>query len=997
MANFNAGAIEATLTLDRSPFIQGLRAARGQAKKIEDDGIDVKVDVDKTELDEVQDDIRAMSKEEKIEFSIETAEAERRLKNFEDEADRTRRRLERDTKIELKADLDAAKARAQLALLARNRLVNLTVRIANFSRIQATLASLGKITVALSGANVITNRLRAIKDQLENIDKIAYRMGGLTYLFGNLANLLLTAGANLWTLIGSLGQLGGLLIPLPVVLGGLVTAVGAAAIAFTGWGQTGEYAVQSMQDMLDVLDELTPAWNTLLKEVRVAAWEGMADVFERFANHVFPTFQAGLVGTAEGLNLFGKILLTSLTNVPTGVYENIFAGINSSLRIATGGIQPFIDAFATLGSVGSDNLDRFAQAITNALDRFNVFVQTAAQNGDLQAWIDNAAIAWGDLMTVLGEAGGILNGFADAFKAAGSTTLGTLADTLARIHGIVDTPVFQYGLTTIFTGVLQGAEGLSQALGPVGDMLAGMAPTIGYLASQIGMVLGAAITGLAGAINTPAFQTGLVAFFDGIANGILAIVPYLPQITAGLGAIGEIAGAILANVGPALGALLAGLSDVLIALAPSLLLVVDALGTALMDTIVRLIPALEPLILAIGDLAVALSPVIVTVVSAIVDMLVALSPAVAAVAVALVPLIQAWAQWVPLITGIAVDIIQLLAQNMVILSPAIMAVAQMFLQLMTAVQPLIPEILRLFDAMLEIAVAIFPVFLASLPQIRILFDQFLAAVVPIIPDLLEMTEAFIELAAAMLPIVVALVPPFIALIQACLPIVTALAQILIGGLSVAMHTAGNAIDGVTSLVRGMTTSLRDSLGSVRETASNMVEAFSGIRDKIQGVFSNAGDWLKDAANRIINGFTAAIRGAFEKVRSAFNELTNLIPDWKGPKSRDKILLKDNANLIMGGFINQIEANRSPLRRKLGQVTDDIRLGGSLGTGTPVPSVLPTGAGGSGNGTVISEGALQVRVEVPNAMNEEQVGTHVATKLGLLLSNGAVPVLQPVGP
>jgi hypothetical protein len=51
---FNAGDIEATLTLDRTPFNEGLAKARAEAEKFEKNGIKLKVDVDKSFTSQIQ-------------------------------------------------------------------------------------------------------------------------------------------------------------------------------------------------------------------------------------------------------------------------------------------------------------------------------------------------------------------------------------------------------------------------------------------------------------------------------------------------------------------------------------------------------------------------------------------------------------------------------------------------------------------------------------------------------------------------------------------------------------------------------------------------------------------------------------------------------------------------------------------------------------------------------------------------------------------------------
>lgn len=958
MPNFNAGAIEASLTLDRSPFTQGIRLAREQARRLQDSRITLTADVDRSEFDRLQNDINDMD----------------------------------GTTVTINTDVDAARTREQMAVLTRPRRVSIWVNIANLTRARAQLASLGRITMALSGANVIVNRLRTIRDQLENLDKLAYRAGGLTYLFGNLSNVILTASANTWTLIGSIGQLGGLLIPVVAYMGSLASAAGVLAIAFTGW----DTGVKAMQDIQNALKEITPAWNALLKEVRSTFWDGLAEPFKNLADTVLPHLHDGLVSTAGAMNDWARQWMAGLANIDGGVWDNIFGGIASSITIANQSIQPLINAFATLGNVGSDNLDRLSQWFVDISNRFNNFITAAAADGRLQQWVDNGAQAFMDLGRVLGQLGGIFNGVAEAFKAAGSTSLGTLADTLTRIHEIIDTPTFQQGLSTIFAGMISGASFLTQALGPVGDMLAALAPTIGYLASQIGQVLGGAITAIAGALSSPVFATGLTAFFDGIAAGINGLIPYLPDIVQGIAAIGQVAGAILANVGPALGALLGGIGSALAEAMPSLMIVVDVLGGALMSVIEALVPALNPVISAIAGLLAAFAPIIPALLDALIPAFVSLISSITPlITTALIPLMNIIAQAAPLIGTIMANAFMILAGLVQALSPVLTALVQVVMQLFTAFSPLLPVIIQIVQVIGQLAIAFLPLITTILMPLVDLIADLASELAPLVPSLMQLAMAVLQVVTALLPLVQMLMPLLIQIIQTVIPIITFFASLL----SVVLVGAVRAVSAVISQVAGVLSSFAGGIRSMTEAVKgqigSMVESVTGIKNKVTSAFSDAQNWLKDAARRVVDGFIDGVKGAFGRVRDTFQGLTNLIPDWKGPASRDKVLLKGNANLIMGGFIDQIEVNRSALRRKLGEVTKDIRLGGTAEGAIGVRAVTGGGAAGQPGGTVIQAGAIQATVNVPNGMNEEQVGTHVAAKFGHLLSSGATPVLQPV--
>lgn len=117
---------------------------------------------------------------------------------------------------------------------------------------------------------------------------------------------------------------------------------------------------------------------------------------------------------------------------------------------------------------------------------------------------------------------------------------------------------------------------------------------------------------------------------------------------------------------------------------------------------------------------------------------------------------------------------------------------------------------------------------------------------------------------------------------------------------------------------------------------------------IRGAFSGAGTWLADAGRRIIDGLIGSVQRGFERVRRKFQELTNLIPDWKGPAARDRDLLKKPADLIMDGFAERLESRFGGVRSTLSGFTGS--LAAAAGGGAQRGAVSSTAQAGTG-GTV----------------------------------------------
>lgn len=525
--------------------------------------------------------------------------------------------------VTLNADADTGRAREQIAVASRSRIVNFTVRVS-----KSSLASVGTALAAISGARLAGTVLQDIGRGLSNLDKNLPKLAAVGLGVANVTSLLLgsvggivTVGAGLISIVGVLGAA-------PGILAG--AAVGAITLAV------------ALKDAKEQLADLGPQWTDLGGIISNNFWDRAKQPILDLNNDLFPSLKSGLDGVSASLGNWAASLAAGLQSAfGGGRLDSMFARLVESIDISSAGTRAFANAIANLGTVGANNLPRLASWFSDLVTRFDTFVGAAAADGRLQGWIDAGVIAAQDLGRALSGITGIFNGVYKAAEASGGQGLSFLADVLQRVSDIVNGPGFQAALTTVFIGAAEGANGLAKALGPVGDLFGSLAPTIARILSMAGGTLGSLFSSLADALSDPVFAVGLQDFFAGIGQGLLAISPTLPTIAALFGTLGTTLGVLAKAFGPVIAALVEGLAPVLGGLLTSVQELAPILAGELVTAFTDLAPTLSTLAVELFPKLVEMIIALLPILPVLVDLIILLAPVITAAAQSSLPLIQA--------------------------------------------------------------------------------------------------------------------------------------------------------------------------------------------------------------------------------------------------------------------------------------------------------------------------------------------------------------------
>jgi phage-related protein len=114
-------------------------------------------------------------------------------------------------------------------------------------------------------------------------------------------------------------------------------------------------------------------------------------------------------------------------------------------------------------------------------------------------------------------------------------------------------------------------------------------------------------------------------------------------------------------------------------------------------------------------------------------------------------------------------------------------------------------------------------------------------------------------------------------------------------------------------------------GAIQGGWNTALGILRGIPGAIEGIFSGAVNWLGGVGHQIIEGLLSGLRAAAGNVESFFRGLTDMIPEWKGPYKRDKVLLEPAGQAIMKSLSNGFEDEIGDFYKMLDAMNVDIPL------------------------------------------------------------------------
>ncbi|WP_367135786.1 hypothetical protein [Saccharothrix sp. HUAS TT1] len=530
------------------------------------------------------------------------------------------------------------------------------------------------------------------------------------------------------------------------------------------------------------------------------------------------------------------------------------------------------------------------------------------------------------------------------------SAIGTLLDSVATA---LSQPAFQGGLVLMFQGIHDAVIALAPAFEPLGRALGVLAFLIGEVARVLAPLLSKVLSTVAEVVVRLA--PSVIKLVDVLGGGLLRVVEALSPVL--LRVAEALAQAADDGLIPALTAAVDGL-------APALERVLPLIGEALVKALEGLTPILPKLGVMFARLADVWADYVTTVGPKLIELIPAIADALLRIVDAVTPLVPQLAEMalvmgtvlVPAFARFAVEVLPGLVESIVSLVGVFASLLGSFGEVTEALPVLLPGIEMLakylgenlatalsglgdmFKGTFETMKGAWDIFSGFLTGdwdkvwngikevgkgiwdgIGGLFDLFLGVTMlaPLKNKLVEMGEKWSESWDAKKR----------KLSEAASEMGRRWDEFWsnLGSTlrSKAEEVKSNMAEAWENIKQKASDAWRNIQDTVRDGVQGVIDWVKGIPGRIVESLGDPGRILVEAGKKVIDGFLQGIQSAFQSVKNKLSELTSMLPDWKGPASRDRTILFDAGRLVVDGFIDGLESRYDAVRRSLKGLTDDV--------------------------------------------------------------------------
>lgn len=582
-----------------------------------------------------------------------------------------------------------------------------------------------------------------------------------------------------------------------------------------------------------------------------------------------------------------------------GVQDRLFKGLDGSLRDLSRSALPQVESALNRTAV---TLNKMARGVADAA------VDLAA-DGTLGTALKGATTGLNNLVKIPGQATTAFGQLAAAAAPAFDRVTEALADVFTEwtegISRSFDSGALEKSIDKAVDAIAQLGRVAGNVFGILGNLMDGATASGDGLFGTLERVTQA----LEDVTGSAEFQVVLEELVK--TMGTAATVA-LPVFTTALGVVSQVIQAIAPVVRELLEMLGPVLENVLTEAEAPLLTLAETLGIAA--------EAMFPIIELAGEL-----------ISGILPILTPLFETLGRVIEEMTPFIQALADN---ISAQLMPILERLPEVLEMILPVFeRAASEIFPALTDILTELAPHLEDLGEQLADLAVQLAPVIADFLEFSTVIISKIIPFIGPFLTALLVGLISSLNGLAM-------IVEDFV------VPALETLGKILSGDLAGALKSAGADIGTLKDLARrAFDAMVGDAVRSIGRFASSIGQGareaaarlYTGVRegvDNVRTILNNLpalarsaagalGGALFSAGASLIQGLINGISSKIGQVRSKLGELTNLIPDWKGPMDVDRKLLTPNGEAIMDSLLAGFDSRLPEIRAQLGSLTATI--------------------------------------------------------------------------
>lgn len=707
-------------------------------------------------------------------------------------------------------------------------------------------------------------------------------------------------------LAGALAQAAGAAGLIPAALLAIKSITATLQIGFQGVGDSLSSLMSGdMQKFAESVKGLSPeaqkvvgqlgkfhgAIEALKASVQDNIFRGLQAPVNQLVTQNLPKLRSLFDGIAVSANgAFKETLAFLNSGQAQASITTLFGNLRQTATQLAPALRPAVSAFLDLSTVGSSFLPQLSAGLTSVATRFGNFIAQSAQSGALANFFQKALDTIEQLFGVLGNLGSIIGSVFRAADAAGGGFLNTLLQVTDQLATFLKSASGQSALTSFFSSMREIIGALLPVLLSVVQVVANnLVPIFSMLARTLLPVINVVVQQFGAALT--AAMPGITALVQGLATLLEVFGPTITFAVQLAGILGGVLGKVLQTLAP----------------------VLARVANALLNGLIKIMPQLEPVIIAVAD--------------------------------AVVQLIDAAIPLIPI-----------------------------FLQLITALLPILPPLIQLVAAILPpligLVQALVPV-IQAFAQILIALIPPITAVVTTILNILIPPIQLIATIVAQVALIVADV--FTALSGTITTILTTLGTIISGIWGTIVNIFTGAVQLVGSIVRGAFEGIRSFIATVlsgigsavRSGLDTVVGFFRDLPGKVLSFLGNLASDAVEAGANIIRGIIRGLgnlAGAIvDKIKQVVSNAWDAVLDFFGIGSPSK-LAEETFTWVGKGAIKGLEGISSSVQDAAAQMARDamaamaapLGAGASIGAVTGSAALTGGTAGGLGGGVLLQQ-------------------------------------------